>query len=271
MKSVPENDAPSISIVVPVLNDNEALESLLADCRSMFGNVEIVVCDGGSDEFPGPLCDRFNARLVRSEPGRGPQLNAGAGAATADILWFVHADSRLYSGSLAAIREALEKSEVAGGAFSFSLVESHWYKPMLETAVKVLSHVFNRPYGDQAFFVRRFVFGEMGRFPSIPIMEDVTFYRRLKQHGKGVILQMAVGVSARRWESEGFFRATIRNFLLLSAFRLGMPADRLVRWYSPANRPAPTPYRERGAAMAGWKSRKPANREGVKSPASSKY
>ncbi len=228
-----EVPSTSICIVIPVLNDNQALQTLLGDCRRISGNVEIVVCDGGSDESPLPLCSRFGARLVESRAGRGTQLNAGAAAAESEILWFVHADCSIESGSLASIRQALEDDAVVGGAFRFSLVGQQWYKSILTHSVNFLSHVFSRAYGDQAFFIRRSIFEMMGRFPDIPIMEDAQFYRRMKKQGKALILREAVGISPRRWEAEGFLRATTRNFLLLSAFKLGVPANRLVRWYAP--------------------------------------
>ena len=38
--------------------------------------------------------------------------------------------------------------------------------------------------GDQAIFVRREIFAELGGFPDIPLMEDVAFSRALKRRGE---------------------------------------------------------------------------------------
>jgi hypothetical protein len=64
-------------------------------------------------------------------------------------------------------------------------------------------------------------------------MEDVEFVRRLRQHGRVVLLPEAVTTSARRWEEEGLVWTTVRNGLLLAGFRLGVPPTRLAQWYRP--------------------------------------
>lgn len=233
MSDGPRGEEPAISIVVPVLNDAAALGSLLRDCRALFGDVEVIVSDGGSDDEPDAVCRRHGARLVRGAPGRGPQLNRGAAAASGDVLWFVHADSTLHGDSLGAIRGALRRSGAAGGAFRFSLAAPHWYKPLLDLAVNLRSRLLAMPYGDQAFFVRREAFEAMGGFPNVAILEDADFFRRLKRHGGGILLPQPVGVSARQWEADGFLRATARNLFVLAAGRLGVPPERLARWSAP--------------------------------------
>ncbi len=233
MKEVTEGADYSISIVVPVLNDGTALRRLLRYCRSNFGDVEIVVADGGSHESPRQICDEYAASLVICARGRGTQMNCGAAAATGKILWFVHADHEPGRESLAAIHEAMKDGETAGGAFRFSLASRRWYKPMLDFTVGIHSQYFRRPLGDQAFFVRRSVFEKIGGFPPYPILEDFSFFRRMAGGGRAVLLSERIGVSSRRWEAEGFIRGTIRNTILIIAYRLGVPPDKLARWYSP--------------------------------------
>ncbi len=218
----------SVSIVIPVRNDSISLRVLLASCRRKFGDVEIVVADGESDDDPRPVCDAFGASYVRSRPGRGVQMNAGAAEAKGDILWFLHADSDPDRRGIDAIRSAIDRG-FDGGAFRFSLAGDRWYKPLLDFFVGIRSTVLRLPYGDQAFFVLRARFEEIGGFPRWPVLEDIDFYRRLKRSGAAVILSLPVGVSPRRWESEGLLRTTWRNFLIMAAFHLGVPPDRLKR------------------------------------------
>ena len=54
--------------------------------------------------------------------------------------------------------------------------------------------------GDQALFVRRPIFEQMGGFADMPLMEDIDFSRRLKQKGATAALTATVTTSFRRWE-----------------------------------------------------------------------
>ena len=94
-----------ISIVIPALNEQArirpVIEQIRADSTAPF---EIIVADGGSADGTAAAADVMNVQLVISAPGRGHQIAAGASNAAGDILWFLHADSRVAPGSLAAIR-----------------------------------------------------------------------------------------------------------------------------------------------------------------------
>ncbi len=224
----------TVGIIVPVLNDAAALAVLLTDLRAKFGDTEIVVVDGRSGDDAEAVSLANGAAFVSADPGRGVQLNAGAAIAKSETLWFVHADASVHRESLKQIRETLLDPEIVGGAFRFSLVGNHWYKPLLELGVAIRSRLFHLPYGDQAYFVRRHVFEEMSGFPAYPIMEDFEFYRRLKKRGRTIVLGLPVGVSDRRWVREGYLAATGRNLALAMAYTLGVSPKRLAKWYRPA-------------------------------------
>lgn len=219
-----------IAVVVPVLDDFDALRALLADIPDD-GSVELIVADGGGDErLPGLLAARRHARLVVSPPGRGTQMNAGAVRATAPLLLFLHADSRLPPGWLAALRQM--PGEVDGGWFRFSLDDSAWQARLIERLVGWRVRLFHLPYGDQGIFVRTPIFERLGGFQPWPLMEDVDFVRRLVARGRVVELPLAVTTSARRWRRDGWFRRSARNVALLSLFVAGVRPARLARWYS---------------------------------------
>ena len=120
-----------------------------------------------------------------------------------------------------------------GGAFRFRLQQRHWYATLLDLGVRLRSRLLKLPYGDQAFFVRRSVFEAMGGYKGLPFLEDVEFIRRLRGYGEVSVLSVPIGVSSRRWEKEGFFYTTVRNWLVTIAFFLGGSPYRLVKWYKP--------------------------------------
>src|ERR1039458_9285807 len=106
---------PAISIVVPVYNEEAAIGGLLDNLGAQ-GFAEVIVVDGGSTDRTAELASQ-RARFLRSEMGRGAQMNAGAAAASGETLLFLHADVRLEEGSLDEIRRAMEDAAIVGGNF----------------------------------------------------------------------------------------------------------------------------------------------------------
>jgi glycosyltransferase involved in cell wall biosynthesis len=82
---------PSISVVIPVLNEAENVGELLEHLKMVPGLGEIIIVDGGSTDGTLDLV-LPPARLASSEAGRGNQLNVGAREATGEVLFFLHAD-----------------------------------------------------------------------------------------------------------------------------------------------------------------------------------
>src|SRR5258708_378178 len=121
-----------VAIVVPTLNEEStiartlpaalaALAALdaLAPREPPAAGSELVVADGGSRDRTVAVARALGARVVAGPAGRGGQLNRGAAATTAEILLFLHADTTLPEGALAAIRAAIGMAAppVIGGAF----------------------------------------------------------------------------------------------------------------------------------------------------------
>lgn len=207
------SDDPYVSIVIPVYNDAAELARQLADLREHCGDIEIAVADGASRDDPASVAAEYEALFVESKPGRGPQMNAGAGLANGNVLWFLHADSVIDPGSLRSIGRALSDPAVIGGAFRFSLAKDTWYKPILDRAVAWRTNTLRQAYGDQGIFIRTEVFHLLGGYPPLASMEDLAFYRRMRETGQLAALDTLIGVNARRWEREGFIRTTARNLI----------------------------------------------------------
>ncbi len=226
----------TFSIIIPVLHEASAIGEAVARIRLLDGGeqAEVIVVDGDrSGETLRALPDGVVRKII-SEPGRGCQLNRGAGAASGEVLVFLHADTALPHNALGRIGEALSDDTLAGGAFDLGIASPRPIFRLIERVASRRSRLTRIPYGDQAIFLRRACFRTLGGFRELPIMEDVELMRRLRcSGGRIAILPERVVTSARRWEKEGVLYTTFRNWALVTLFALGMDAKRLVRWYRP--------------------------------------
>jgi rSAM/selenodomain-associated transferase 2 len=162
-------------------------------------------------------------------------MNAGAAVAAGEILIFLHADTRLPQRALALIDEALARETTIGGAFDLRIDSRRPIVKVIARIASLRSRLTRIPYGDQAIFIRRDRFDRLGGYPEIPLMEDVALMRGIKRAGKMIVfIPEPVTTSARRWEQEGVLYATLRNWLLLSAYLLGVAPDKLTKYYKPA-------------------------------------
>ncbi|MFZ2199080.1 MAG: hypothetical protein WAV13_15180, partial [Thermodesulfovibrionales bacterium] len=87
------------------------------------------------------------------------------------------------------------------------------------------------PYGDQAIFVRKGAFDIIGRYKSIPLMEDVDLIEKLKKLGTIVILNKKALTSARRWAKKGLIKTAALNQLIMLLYWVGVNPGRLARIY----------------------------------------
>jgi hypothetical protein len=224
--------ASTISVVVPTLNEAAALADSLASVRD--AAEEIIVVDGGSTDETLGIAVSFGARILHSEPWRARQLNVGASAASGDILLFLHADTRLPWGFADHVRQALEQPGAVGGAFELSVASPLPSLRLIERLANWRSRRMHMPYGDQAIFLRKRLFLQMGGFPDVPIMDDFEFARRLRKRGRIVIAAAPAVTSARRWHALGPLRTTLINQFVIAAYYGGASLHRLAGWYRDA-------------------------------------
>jgi rSAM/selenodomain-associated transferase 2 len=219
-----------VSIIVPTLNEEALIGDFLGYLRMSFPEAEIIVADGGSEDGTVSLAEGM-ARVVHSPRGRGTQMNAGAGVATGDILWFLHADCRPSPDSISLITDTLSDDRVLGGGFRWALTGSKWYyRPF--TALAHLKNTRRRNlFGDMGIFVRKATFETMGGYGDIPIFEEVEFNNRLRKLGETVILDTPLPSSDRKLLKEGPIRAFIKNDILKIAYSLGFSPEFLKKFY----------------------------------------
>ena len=196
--------------------------------------MEVVVSDGQSQDKTGDLARSAAAIVVNSERGRGRQLNAGARAASGDVLLFLHADCWLEPQATEQIEAALQIETVVGGAFRQRIDHDGRVFRWLEWGNAARVRWRRMPYGDQGIFIRRSAFEAVGGFAEVRLMEDVLLMRELRRrHWRIELLDGPIHVDPRRWLKHGVIRQTLRNWTLLAGLKLGVSPNRLAEFYSP--------------------------------------
>jgi rSAM/selenodomain-associated transferase 2 len=215
-----------ISVVIPTLGEQAAIESAILSAQGALGSCQVIVADGGSADRTRELAAAAGATVVDVPGTRADAMNAGARVASGGALLFLHADTSLPDGAGEAIRRALAHADA--GAFSVRFDD----RPRLARLAAALYVRFHRGvYGDQAIFVSRTAFDRAGGYRSLPIMEDFDFVQRLRRASRFVVLPDVVTTSARRQRAHG----EVRTFLTVAAikllYRLGVSPARLARAY----------------------------------------
>jgi len=220
---------PEITVVVPTLNEADHLpETLKAVGRSE--RIETIVADGGSGDATAQIAESHGARVLHPGPGRARQMNAGAAAARGEVLLFLHADTRLPSGFFDSVRTILGKPGVVAGAFRLAFDDTRPSLRLIEAGANLRSTLRQLPCGDQALFLRRETFEELGGFRDLPVMEDYELVLRLRRRGRIAIAPTPVITSARRWLERGVWRTTATHRLMILGWNLGISAERLAAW-----------------------------------------
>ncbi|WP_447979211.1 TIGR04283 family arsenosugar biosynthesis glycosyltransferase [Candidatus Nitrospira bockiana] len=228
-----------VSVIIPTLNEERLIVDTLA--RTTRSDVsEIIVVDGGSSDCTQALVKETARRLGSTHPihlltspaGRARQMNVGAAASHGEILLFLHADTRLPEGAIAAVTRACGDQGCIGGRFDVQFDTRRGLAPVIAALMNWRSRWTGISTGDQALFVRRDVFARLDGFPDVPLMEDVELTRRLKQHGRLAALRLRVVTSSRRWQQCGPIRTIVLMWALRALYWCGASPERLARLYA---------------------------------------
>jgi rSAM/selenodomain-associated transferase 2 len=221
----------SISVVIPVLNEERQLPVLLAYLQTLpYQHLlkEILVVDGGSTDQSVAIAKQFNVTVVSSSKGRAVQLNRAAKAATGNILYFLHADTYPPAEVYKLICEAISK--VDSGCFrlkfdtkSFFLKANAWFTRFDINAIR---------FGDQSLFVEKTVFEAVGGFDEkYIVLEDQDIVKRIKKSYTFKVLAASVSTSDRKYQVNGAVRLQLIFFLICMQYHLGFSQAQLVRFY----------------------------------------
>ncbi len=227
----------ALCIVVPVLNEARTLESYLLELRKFRQRgAHLVVVDGGSRDETLEIA-RAHADLAFIAPrGRAAQMNAGAAACPAEMLLFLHADTRLPDGADALIARAA-RGPFSWGRFDARIDSDRAALRIVERMMNLRSRLTGIATGDQAMFVRNDLFRAVGGFPEIDLMEDIALSRLLLRFQRPACLREQVITSARRWERDGVWRTIFLMSRLRAQYFLGADPAQLALHYGYRPRP----------------------------------
>ncbi|MFO0700870.1 MAG: TIGR04283 family arsenosugar biosynthesis glycosyltransferase [Nitrospira sp.] len=222
-----------ISIVMPTYNEETVLLHNLQTLFTQPGDSEVIIVDGGStDRTCEVAMDLIRStqhsglgtvRFLTASKGRASQMNAGAEAARGEWLLFLHADTVLPHGSVQRLNELEESHEVQAGGFMHQFSGDDWrlrFISFLDNFRCTRSRII---YGDQALFVRRSLFEQLGGFPNQPILEDVAFCERLIKVTEPLLLSPPVVTDARKFIKMGIWRSFIRVLLIILHVEFSLP------------------------------------------------
>lgn len=224
-----------ISVVIPTLNAAERLPATLAPlvAATAEGLVkQVIIADGGSTDETLAIAEAAGCDIVKSAPGRGRQLRAGAAAARGKWLLFLHADAELESGWIEEARRFMREQQAHLRAAAFTLAfddDAPGARRVLFWA-RLRARVFKLPYGDQGLLLSRFFYEALGGYTDLPLMEDVEIVRRIGASRIRVLDAKAV-TSAEKYRRDGYDKRAWRNFMLLARYLMGADPEKLAKVY----------------------------------------
>lgn len=236
-----------LSIVIPLLNEADNLPKLMGHLAHLNpAPYQVILVDGGSTDNSVAIAKELIESLIDSSPsvisgqvidwqiiesaaGRALQMNAGAELAMGDVLLCLHADTQLPNHAIADITSAVRQA--AWGRFDVRLDSSAWMLKVVSQMINWRSRLSGIATGDQAIFIKKPLFKQLGGYPQQPLMEDIELCKRLKAIGKPACLRSKVITSARRWQQYGTWRTIGLMWHLRFDYWRGVSADNIKQRY----------------------------------------
>jgi rSAM/selenodomain-associated transferase 2 len=212
-----------ISVIIPTFNEADNIGCLIESLKIYGKNYlhEIIVSDSpNSTDNTKEIAQKLGAIAQKSpQKGRAFQMNFGASIATADILYFVHADIKINPDYTFDIVKAINSGHYFG-CYRYQFDADDWI-------LKVNAFFTRLPFiwcrgGDQTLFIRKEDFLKVGKFrEDYEIMEDYEFIIRAKKVLKFKIIPKNVIVSARKYKTNSYLRVQKANFKVMRMFLSG--------------------------------------------------
>lgn len=227
------NSEARISVVIPVYQDAEAVSHLLRDLKQLDSVIlEVLVVDGSHDpQLEALVANDPKLQLFRCSPQRAGQMNLGAEQASGELLWFLHADSRLPTSLKDDFDTFLGQAQCLWGRFNVRLDHSHWLLKIVEVMMNWRSRVTSICTGDQGIFVVSDTFRKVGGFPSQALMEDIELSKALKSESQAYIPKQRIQTSSRKWLQHGIFKTIRLMWYLRFIYWLGVSPQRIHQLY----------------------------------------
>jgi len=226
----------TISLVLPVRNEARLIREQLQrlQCYRAKGH-EVIVIDGGSVDATVEQTKGLVDRCEASAVGRSNQMNHGASEAKGDILLFLHADTKLPINADECICTALTAQDSRWGWFDIKLSKPQLAFRVVATMMNLRARLTSVSTGDQALFVERGLFQEVGGFPPLALMEDIAISKVLRRRGSPARPVGLVTTSSRRWEENGLISTILLMWRLRFLYFIGVKPQKLREMYYPSH------------------------------------
>ena len=226
---------PTLSIVIPTLNEALHLPLLLSDLNVWPNDFELIIVDGGSIDLTISIAKIQGVDVIKSpKKNRGYQLKTGASNARGDWLLFLHADSRLRIGWVRSLSQIIQnkKSKNFAWYFDFKIKKDNLEYRFLEIAVAIRSLFLQHPYGDQGLLIHKDLYYKTGGYSSLKIMEDIDLIARITKKTKLKRIRESIYTDDRKWTNSNIIKRAIKNYKLRKKWRQGYDIDNLSKEYN---------------------------------------
>ena len=216
-----------LSIIIPVFNEAGCIGDLL---DSLPTDIETIVVDGGSTDSTVEIATAKAVRVLSSKIGRARQMNTGASFASNEIFLFLHADTTLPVSFVSDLQQ-FHLSDNVWGRFDIRIDDTSTIFRIIEVMMNLRSRITGICTGDQAIFIKRSAFKQLGGFPTIALMEDIEISKQLKKISRPFCVHEPVVTSARRWLDGGIPQTILLMWRLRLEYFLGVSPGYLIRQY----------------------------------------
>ncbi len=210
---------PSVSIVIPTLNEEKYLPLLLESLRKLDAPLQIIVVDGGSKDTTVLVAEEYKKYFTGDKTlqcialdtkGIAMQRNVGAMHATHEHIFFCDADSIAPSTSeyTCIISEFVKERHVVATAKIVSIerkISFIFFHAFFYGIQKMLAFLGKPYFSGQYLLTTKSAFLSVGGFDeSLRISEDVDFSLRVSKYGTFKIFPIPIQVSTRRFQKYGY-------------------------------------------------------------------
>jgi glycosyltransferase involved in cell wall biosynthesis len=208
---------PTISIVIPTLNEEAFLPTLLDSIKKQsFTDYEIIVADAGSKDKTIEIAQEYGAKVVAGGmPGVG--RNRGAEVASGELLFFFDADVLIPDNFLEKAYNEMEERFIDLATCEFKPQSDLQLDILLFKLANLtvkLNQLLNPRAAGFCIFITRRLFNRIGGFDeSVRIAEDHDLVERASKHRPLQFLNSThLSVSIRRLAKEGRFSLIEKYF-----------------------------------------------------------
>jgi glycosyltransferase involved in cell wall biosynthesis len=204
---------PRISLIVPAHNEAAFLTGCLEAARKaaerIDAGVEIIVVLNRCTDETETIARRQGCVIVREDARNLSKIrNAGAAAASGDVIVTCDADSRMHPDSFREILRRLDSGKIVGGGAM--VYPERWSPGIVASALAILPYLAFTGVSFGLFWCLKRDFDAIGGFDDRFVsVEDVDFARRLKRHGRasgrgwGTLVRAALVTSCRKFDQFG--------------------------------------------------------------------